>query len=140
MGEISESLISFDCFLIHTGFSERGSSTYYFKVLLITILPIILMIIFFSILTLVNIVRKRSIKMIHKQLIVSLVVIIYSLHPTLTRMSTSLFYCMELDRGESWLLEDLEIRCWSYDHIKWSFGLGLTSIIFWTLLMPLTAF
>ncbi|CDW72378.1 UNKNOWN [Stylonychia lemnae] len=140
VGEIAESLISFDCFLKDTGFAEKGSSTYYFKVMIITLLPLLLLIIFSSGLTIINIIRKQKLAQISRQLTVTFVVIIYTLHPTLTRMSTSLFFCMELDTGEAWLQEDLQIECWSIDHLKWAIGLGLTSIIIWTVLCPLIGY
>ncbi|CDW86055.1 UNKNOWN [Stylonychia lemnae] len=124
VGELTESYISFDCFLKEAGFTGKDESSYYYKVFAIIILPILMIIAltFF------------------KQVVVSSIVVLYSLHPTLTRMSSSLYFCMELDRGEYWLQADLEIRCWTGPHLSWCLGLGLISLIVWIIGAPLFTF
>ncbi len=67
-------------------------------------------------------------------------VTLYALHPTITRMSTSLFFCMELDPNEEWLQSDLEIRCWQSDHIKWSIAIGMPSLLLWVIGMPILGY
>eukprot|EP00347_Sterkiella_histriomuscorum_P005452 403356564 len=131
VGEISESFISFDCFLQDTGFTKKGSSTFYFKTLVIAILPIIMCFIFAILFYIWKVIKKQTIQNYKRQVIVSTIVVIYTLHPTITRLSTSLFFCMEIDKNEEWLQQDLEIRCWSGQHLLWALSIGLPSLIVW---------
>eukprot|EP00347_Sterkiella_histriomuscorum_P002746 403366963 len=140
VGETAESFISFDCFLQDTGFTEPGSSTYYFKVLVIVILPVVLGIIFVMFFFLKKLFLKTSFLQFQRQIIVSCVVLLFAIHPTITRMTSSLFFCMELDKKEYWLQTDLEIKCWEGSHLKWSLGIGIPGIILWVVGIPIASF
>ncbi|CDW83870.1 UNKNOWN [Stylonychia lemnae] len=140
VGEVAETFISFDCFLEDTGFTQTGASTYYFKTLMIILLPLIMCFIFIVIFVVRNLFKKNPAVIMQRQIIVASIVVLYSLHPTISRMSSSLFFCMELDQNEYWLQSDLQIRCWSSDHIKWSLGIGLSSLLIWTLGIPLAGY
>eukprot|EP00347_Sterkiella_histriomuscorum_P023122 403335861 len=140
VGETAESFISFDCFLQDTGFTEPGSSTYYFKVLVIVILPVVLGIIFVMFFFLKKLFLKTSFLQFQRQIIVSCVVLLFAIHPTITRVTSSLFFCMELDKKEYWLYTDLEIKCWEGSHLKWSLGIGIPGIILWVVGIPIVSF
>ncbi|CDW73872.1 UNKNOWN [Stylonychia lemnae] len=140
VGQIAENIISFDCFLQDTGFTKPDSSTFYFKTLVIVILPIIMNFIFWIFFFITKLFKHQSFANFKRQVTVATIVIIYSLHPTITRMSTSLFFCMELDKGEYWLQQDLQVRCWTKEHVSWSLGIGFSSVIVWTLGVPIVGF
>eukprot|EP00347_Sterkiella_histriomuscorum_P018648 403344713 len=140
VGEISESFISFDCFLQDTGFTQKGSSTFYFKTLVIAILPILMCLIFSVIFYIWKVMKNQSLLNYKRQVIVSTIVVIYTLHPTITRLSTSLFFCMEIDKDEEWLQQDLEIRCWSGQHLLWALSIGIPSLIVWVVGLPAFGF
>eukprot|EP00347_Sterkiella_histriomuscorum_P012735 403367418 len=140
VGETAESFISFDCFLQDTGFTEPGSSTYYFKVLVIVVLPLALGIIFFIVFFLKKLMFRTSFLLFQRQLIVSCIVLLFAIHPTITRMTSSLFFCMELDREEYWLQTDLQIKCWGKSHLTWSLGIGIPGIILWVVGIPVLGF
>ena len=55
-------------------------------------------------------------------------------------MVSGLFFCVEIDNGDKWLQQDLDIRCWDSTHIKWSLAIGIPSIILWILGIPLLGF
>jgi len=67
-------------------------------------------------------------------------VILYLIHPSITRYALSLYYCMELDEGESWLYRDLQVRCWQGSHRTWAIGIGVPMIIIWVIGAPLLGF
>lgn len=69
----------------------------------------------------------------------SSIVTLYALHPTITKMSINLFYCMEINPGEEWLFSDLEIKCWDRDHLMWTY-LGVFSILIWVVGVPLKGY
>eukprot|EP00347_Sterkiella_histriomuscorum_P016874 403351514 len=140
VGETAESFISFDCFLQDTGFTEPGSSTYYFKVLVIVVLPFILGIIFLIFFFFKKLFYKTSLQNFKRQIIVSCIVLLFAIHPTITRMTSSLFFCMELDTNEYWLQTDLEISCWGGSHLKWSLGIGIPAILLWVIGIPIMGF
>lgn len=61
----------------------------------------------------------------------------YTTLPALSTMFTSLFFCMELDPGQYWFQKDLQLKCWEGMHLKFALGLGLPSIIFWIIIVPI---
>jgi len=116
VGESFESYISFDCFLsdskfisnsVVAGFSGDGQSTFYFKSIVISISPIIcilLLVAYFYVRMNIVLVSRNSFK---REVTTSVLVILYLIHPSITRYALSLYYCMELDEGETWLYRDL---------------------------------
>eukprot|EP00347_Sterkiella_histriomuscorum_P011816 403370990 len=140
VGQSAETFISFDCFLQDTGFTEPGGSTYYFKVIVIILLPFVLGMIFLIFFFVKKLLQKTSVQNFQRQVIVSFIFLLFSIHPTITRMTSSLYFCMELDKNEQWLQTDLEIRCWSGSHLKWSLGIGLPAIILWVVGLPVMGF
>ncbi len=38
---------------------------------------------------------------------------------------------MEIDEGEFWLKEDLDIKCWEGTHMYWVMTLGVPLVIIW---------
>lgn len=115
-------------------------SSFYFSALMITITPIIMGIIFIVGFWILKIIRKNSIVTYSRQVAVSIIMILYSLHPTITRLVTSLYFCMELDSGEYWLQKDLSVRCWEGQHLDFSLMIGLPSIIIWVFGVPFLGF
>ena len=63
-------------------------------------------------------------------------IIIYVLLPTIANVCFSLFNCVKMDDGKSYLKKDMSIECWDKKHTILSFSLGLTFIIFWVLNFP----
>eukprot|EP00347_Sterkiella_histriomuscorum_P020666 403336934 len=137
VGQAAEAFISFDCFLTDTGFTQGGSSIYYFKTIIISNLPIIFGLIFIAIFAVGKVIFKYTKEQMQRKIIVSCILIMYSIHPTITRMISSLYFCMELDDGEYWLQTDLQVKCWEGQHLTWSLGIGLPTTIIWILGLPL---
>lgn len=73
-------------------------------------------------------------------MIISSIIVLFLLHPSLTGMSMGLFNCYEIDSGEYWLFKDLSVRCWHGSHNSWAFGLGIPMIFFWVFGLPLVGF
>ncbi|CDW87610.1 UNKNOWN [Stylonychia lemnae] len=84
--------------------------------------------------------RNSDFANFRRQVTVATIVIIYSMHPTITRMTTSLYFCMELDKGEYWLQQDLQVKCWTKEHLIWSLGIGLISVLVWIFGVPIRDF
>ena len=52
----------------------------------------------------------------------------------------ALFNCIELDEKEYWLLWDLDAKCWQDKHRLWSLSIGIPSILFWIIFVPLSTY
>lgn len=57
-------------------------------------------------------------------------------HPQIVQATFSMFSCLEIDSGEFWLLEDLEIRCWDGDHTFYTLAVALPGILAWGIGIP----
>ena len=70
---------------------------------MMAITPVIMAVIFIIIFYFWKLIKKNSTNEYIRKVVVSIIMIIYTLHPTITRLSTSLFFCLELEPGEYWL-------------------------------------
>ena len=73
-------------------------------------------------------------------LTLSVVVVLFMVYPSLIIMFFDLFNCYEIKQGESWLINDLQLRCWTYDHLIWALLIGIPAIIFWVIGIPFIGF
>ena len=81
--------------------------------------------------------KRRNKEKIKKNLTLSVVVVLFLIYPTMITTSFGLFNFKELNKGEQWLLRDLQVECWNSDHKKWAFVIGIPIIIFWVIGIPL---
>jgi hypothetical protein len=79
-------------------------------------------------------------KMINKYVIVSFIVIIFMILPSLTSIGFSMVNCYEIESGEYWLESDLDNQCWNEEHKKWFYIVALPTLVIWVFGMPVTAF
>ncbi len=84
--------------------------------------------------------KKYDIKHFKNQLIIVAIVIIYSLHPTITRLLFGLYYCIEIDTNSYWLLNDLQVECWTGAHKLWIIVLGVPAVLIWVIGAPFLMF
>ena len=61
-------------------------------------------------------------------------------YPSLIIIFFDLFNCYKIEQGELWLINDLQLRCWHYDHLFWAFMIGIPGILFWVIGIPFIAF
>lgn len=72
-----------------------------------------------------------------RNIVVTSIVILFLLHPTLTKVSLEIFQCVKVDEGVYHVRLDLELVCFSGEHIKWALLLGVPIIIVWVIGCPL---
>ena len=137
VGESSQAIVSFDCLMGDNGI-ESGDSMYFFKILAVAFLPIIIIILFYLFLMIPQI-KWRNMKFYKRSIIVTTVVILFLIHPTLTEMTFSMFKCNEVN-GINYLERDFNIECWTPAHTKWCLGLGIPMIIIYVVGIPLFGF
>lgn len=71
-----------------------------------------------------------------QKLVASLVLVIFVLHTSLTKVLFSAFTCRELLPGEYWLASNLSIRCWNSQHVNNLLSLALPGILIWVVGLP----
>lgn len=123
------------------GMVESTGTTEYFKALLTAILPIILFIIpiilwfpfkfipFF----------KISWRILRDRIVLSVIVLLFIVHPSVTGMAVGLFNCYSLN-DKLWLYKDLSIECWTGTHKAYALGIGIPMIVLWVVGLPFTGF
>ena len=69
----------------------------------------------------------------------TLIITMILLYPTIVSLALQDFRCVEVD-GESRLLEDFEVLCWSSSHTLVSLAVAIPSLIVWAFGVPLLWF
>jgi hypothetical protein len=133
-GSATDQLFSFDCFLQ----SNKDIAVFYQKLLVMGSLPILILGLTTFFWVAVAIYRGNS-SVLRNQMVTTLIVLFFLVHPSIVQMMFKSLSCMEIDPGESWLLEDLSIRCWEGDHYVYSTAVGLPGLIIWGLGIPALA-
>jgi len=71
-----------------------------------------------------------------RKLVATLVLIVFVLHTSLTKVLFSAFACKELLPGEYWLSANLSIRCWDEEHMSNLMRMALPGIAVWVIGLP----
>ena len=71
-----------------------------------------------------------------RYMILSSIVILLTLHPTLVKQVLAFFKCSNLILGSTYLLADIDIKCGSSDHNVMLLGLGIPALIIYILGIP----
>lgn len=66
-----------------------------------------------------------------------IVIILYVYNTNTLIKAISLFSCRELESGETWLNDDLDVRCWQDHHTFYLYRFGLPTFIITIILVPL---
>jgi len=74
--------------------------------------------------------------LLFEKVVASCVVILFIVHPSITKMMFSVYSCMEINPGESWVIADLAEQCWTTNHFKTVFFISVPSLSVWVLGLP----
>ncbi|CDW83118.1 UNKNOWN [Stylonychia lemnae] len=111
---------------------------FYFKLSMLSLLPLLIVIICSLVWRLIYLNEKRS-EIVFSKIVSSIVILLFLVHPNIVKYVFDVFNCVDID-GESRLKNDLALICYSNKHQFWAFGLGLPVLIVWGLGIPLFAF
>lgn len=92
VSQATESILSFDCFLSDLNLNGFASSEYIFKTFVSSFVPLAIITLFVGILVIWKLVRRDKLH-ITRCIIITVISIIYFLHPSITEKSLSLFKC-----------------------------------------------
>jgi hypothetical protein len=142
VGESAKVFLSLDCFIMDFGMVKNTGSTEYFKAFITGLLPLILIFVIVVIWLMAKPLPcfKISWRGLKNKIILSVVVSMFLIHPSVTGMAAGLFNCYELDNGETWLFKDLAIRCWDSTHRAYAIGLGVPMMLLWVFGLPFLGF
>ncbi|CAI2367699.1 unnamed protein product [Moneuplotes crassus] len=135
---------SFDCFIENNEIRMFAPSNALFKLSLYLILPIFLLIV-----VSIGLLLYRVIMQVYKPgmehdmkryIAISFICIVFIFHPTMTYQSLSVFQCAKIDSNDSRMMLHMDYKCFSRDHLKWIFAVGLPILILWVIGMPAIAF
>ena len=73
------------------------------------------------------------------KMIVTVVTVLFLIHPSLTISSLSMFNCYNVG-GEDYFSDNMDLLCWSSEHISWAIPIGLTMLLVWVIGFPLWGF
>jgi len=136
-GNISEQIFSFDCFR-DSGETDNQRQVVFLKVVIVSLVPLLIVAVSFCFWTLVCCCRS-SWYYLKYELVNSLVVMFFMVHPSIIKLMFDFFNCKQIDTGEYWLTSFLNIRCWDTLHYRYAMAVALPSIILWGILTPSTA-
>ena len=135
-GSVTRQIYSYDCFLDE--FISEDVDTYFKRLLIQFSIPIwfvILPLLVWSIVAW----RRRDMNYIYTHFISTMIIMLFIAHPDVSTMMFSAFVCIEIESGETWLLEDLDIQCWQGHHNEYAYGIALPGLIIWTIGIPIFA-
>lgn len=132
VGSVTDQLFSFEC-LGQEFFAMKG--IFYKKIIGYVVLPLLLLLFAVVLWGFIKLLTKM--KAIPHKVVTSMVIIVFILHPSLTKVTFSIFSCSELLPSQYWLITDMSIRCWDMEHLKNIVSIALPSMIVWIFGLPL---
>mmetsp|Transcript_4575 Transcript_4575/g.614 ORF Transcript_4575/g.614 Transcript_4575/m.614 type:complete len:147 (-) Transcript_4575:394-834(-) len=69
-------------------------------------------------------------------MVATIVILLFLAHPNIVKFSFGIFSCEELDSGEWWMVDDLNVKCWDDTHIFFCLAVALPSIVIWGIGIP----
>ena len=110
IGSSSESFVSVDCFIEDSEMRAFANNATVFKIFLIALLPLALILLYSVMWTILHLALNKYFKDLTRNIIVSIIVILFLLHPTLTRSGLSIFQCVKVDDNEFRVRVDINMK------------------------------
>ena len=126
VGASQDTMLSWDCFIDDFAMGIFADSNFIRKAVLSFLLPVAIIAFFVSIFLIYKFFRRSS--QLKRNIVISLITIIYFMHPSITEKTLSMFRCTTVYE-DSRLLYDLELKCWVGQHRVWALGLALPMLI-----------
>ena len=101
------------------------------------LLPFILVAVVSMIWVALYFIKRKWVRDLRRNVVISTISILFLLHPKLTESSLSIFRCVTVDEGLKKVKIDTTMECYSEEHIRWTALLGVPTIIVWVVGAPL---
>lgn len=80
--------------------------------------------------------KCKNYSYLKNELLATIIILFFLAHPSLVRLMFALFSCTEIESGELWLINFMDIRCWGDSHTFYALAVGIPAIIVWGIGMP----
>ena len=80
--------------------------------------------------------KKRDSLVMKRELVASLIVLFFMVHPSLLNTLFSVFVCTEIEGLGSWLTQNLEVQCWDPEHTFYALAVALPGVLVWGIATP----
>ena len=100
VGASSDAFLSFDCFVEDSEIKFFAPSVEIFKAFLTTFIPIALIIIFILMWVVLYLINHKVFSNLKRNIIVSIICILFLLHPNVTKQAFSMFECISVGGTE----------------------------------------
>jgi hypothetical protein len=126
--DATDQFVSYDCFM------DIDQSPVYFKrLLLISLLPVIAA----GFVAIGSFIVWYFCEGKFKNIfLTSLVIVMFLIHPNIIKAMFTCLNCMEIDQGELWLKDSLDIECWTGEHLWATLFIALPGLVVWGLGIP----
>ncbi|CAG9331088.1 unnamed protein product [Blepharisma stoltei] len=128
---VYQQIYSFECLLKE----DHGSDSYFKTLVIIAAFPAIAFFIAFIIWILIKAIQQ-SYKNFWDDFISTCIIILFLIYPTVVKKLLGSLNCTEINSGEFWLKEDLDIRCWEERHIFYILAVTIPALIVWGIFFP----
>ena len=132
IGSVSDQFFSFECVIAELRGTNEG--IFLVKLGILTALP--LAVTAAALLVWVLMWLIRGVQSLLRKLQSTAAVLLFMLHPTLTRNSFSPFACLQLESGRSYMLSDMSVECWSAAHSRILYLTAVPCILVWVVALP----
>ena len=142
VGSPNQSFLSFDWFIEDYEIKAFAPNNTIFKLFLFGLLPLGLIIIIWILIVLLKWFRIWNVKFkfdTRRYIVISIICIVFLLHPSLSLESLRIFEWVEVDDNDSKMKVYMEYDWFSFDHIYWALVIALPIIIVWVIAMPVIA-
>ena len=100
-----------------------------------TFVPLLLTLLSMMFWVVISIQRGKT-KYLKVEMVATVVIMVFLAHPTLIKIMFSALSCMEIEKGEYWILDNLNIKCWDEKHVRMVIFVVLPSLSFWGIFIP----
>jgi len=132
VGSVAEQLFSYECLAQEFSTTE---DMFYRKIAAATVLPCVLFL--GAVLIWLGLRLCTKMKYLLHKSVASLVMILFMLHPNITKSTFAIFACTEIKQEQFWVTADMSLRCWEFEHVKFILVLALPCCIVWIFGLPL---
>jgi len=131
---VTDQLFSFDCLLADDE-PDSYIELYYRKLIIMAFLPLMLALIAVLYWTGMYCYEGKAV-VFKKELIATLVVLFFLIHPNIVKANFALFSCTEIMPDELWLNDNLDIQCYAAKHSFYAAVVALPALLVWGVGVP----
>ena len=128
---LAATALTLECFECNL-YTDEGLSPVVLKALVASLLPVLLVVLNFTVFLCV----KRSRKAVLSCFQASLVLLV-SLHPYLVKAAVALISCRAIETQTLWLIADVSVQCWTSQHLYFVLGVFVPMFVLYILGIPM---